>query len=287
MHIAVIQGFEPSAPPRAVAALPKLRDAGESALGKLGNLTARLAVTEEEIRAAQKLRQSVFFAGMPQTLNCRDEDRFDNHCDHLLVFDQSIPCADEGQIVGTYRLMLQDKAKQAGLYCSQNEFDVESLISRHPDRHFLELGRSCVLPHYRSKRIAELLWQGIWAYCRMHSIDVMFGCASFPGTAPARHALPLSFLYHHARAIGAWAVEPVSKLAVLADLVPAEAVHPRPALAAMPPLVKGYLRLGAKFSGSAVIDPHFGTTDMLVVLRTEDISERYLNHYGHEADRFV
>jgi L-ornithine Nalpha-acyltransferase len=287
MNIAVIQGFEPSTLPRAVEALPELRDAGEFALGKLGTLTARLAVTKEEIRAAQELRHRVFFAGLPQGVNCRDEERFDARCDHLLVLDPSVHRAAERQIVGTYRLLRQECAGQAGAYCSQNEFDVESLISRHPDRHFLELSRSCVLPQYRSRRVAELLWQGIWAYCRMHAIDVMFGCASFPGTPPARHALQLSFLHHHARAIGAWSADPVSKLAVSTDLVPSEAINSRTALASMPPLVKGYLRLGAKFSGSAVIDPHFGTTDVLVVLRTEDISERYLNHYGREAERFA
>jgi L-ornithine Nalpha-acyltransferase len=262
-------------------------DAELRVLGKLGNLTARLAHTQDEIRAAQELRHRVFFEDMPQGISCRDVDRFDEHCDHLLVLDSSIHRAVERQIVGTCRLLRPGAARRAGGYCSQSEFDVQNLISRHPHRRFLELGRSCILPDYRSTRTAELLWQGIWAYCRMHAVDVMFGCASFPGTTPARHALPLSFLYHHARAVGEWAVEPVSKLAVLADLVPAEAVIPKQALAATPPLVKGYLRLGAKFSPCAVIDPDFGTTDLLVVLRTEDISERYLNHYGHEADRFI
>ena len=94
-------------------------------------------------------------------------------------------------------------------------------------------------------------------------------------------------LWNHARAEGNWAVNPVSSLAVSMDLVPAEAVSAKAALAAMPPLIKGYLRLGGKFSGSAVIDPQFGTTDVLVILRTEDIAERYLNYYGADAQRFA
>ena len=285
MNIAVTQSFE-----RALAgpvAMPlDMRDSTEEPLGRLGLLTVRLARSKSEVRAAQELRHRVFFAARQNDAG-GDEDRFDEHCDHLLVLDHAIEMGAKDRIVGTYRLLRQDRAVRAGGYCSQSEFDVASLIGCHPARRFLELGRSCVLPQYRSKRTAELLWQGIWAYCRSHSIDVMFGCASFAGTVPVRHALPLSFLYHHARAIGEWAVEPVSKLAVLADLVPAEAVQAKQALFAMPPLVKGYLRLGAKFSRHAVIDPEFGTTDILVILRTEDISARYLSHYGAEADRFV
>ncbi len=289
MNIAATQSLEQGALSGPVEILEALRRGNEEPLGRLGSLMVRLARTKREVRAAQELRHKTFFAdGLGECgFDSCEEDRFDGYCDHLLVIDDSLAAAGEQRIVGTYRLLRQDLAARAGFHCSQSEFDVQSLIKRHPHRHFLELGRSCVLPQYRSKRTAELLWQGIWAYCLSHSIDVMFGCASFAGTVPARHALALSFLYHHARAIGEWAAEPVSKLAVLADLVPAEAVNAKQALFAMPPLIKGYLRLGAKFSRHAVIDPEFGTTDILVILRTEDISERYLNHYGADADRFV
>lgn len=288
MSIAFTSGYESGVLARPAVIARGGHDGGQRALGQIGSLTARLAATEKEIEAAQELRHRVFFAAGHDDAahGARDADCFDAHCDHLLVCDQTIEGAPERQIIGACRLLRQERAGQTG-FCSQSEFDVEALAARHSQRRFLELGRSCVLPQFRSTRTAELLWQGIWAYCRMHAIDVMFGCASFPGTVPARHALALSFLYHHARAAGAWAVEPVSKLAVLSDLVPAESVSLRPALAAMPPLVKGYLRLGAKFSGSAVVDPQFRTTDVLVILRTEDISARYLHHYGHDAERFV
>jgi L-ornithine Nalpha-acyltransferase len=257
-------------------------------LGRIGNLTARLARTATEIEAAQELRHRVFFAAGSDAgmKGARDADHFDGQCDHLLVTDQSIRSAPEEQIVAACRLLRQDRAGKSG-FSSQSEFDVDKLVARHSGRRFLELGRSCVLPQFRSTRTAELLWQGIWAYCRTHAMDVMFGCASFQGTVPARHALALSFLYHHARAASEWSAEPVSRLALSADLAPAGAFSAKAALAGMPPLVKGYLRLGAKFSGSAVVDPHFGTTDVLVILRIEDISERYLNHYGHEAGRFA
>jgi L-ornithine Nalpha-acyltransferase len=259
-------------------------------LGRLGRLKVRFARDVAEIAAAQRLRHSVFFRSSGDALEGEDivdADRFDAHCDHLLVIDEAHGEALDTWIVGTYRLLREERAFAAGGYYSQYAFDVRSLADRHPHRRFLELGRSCVLPEYRSRRTVELLWQGIWAYCQAHSIDVMFGCASFAGTVPAAHALPLSFLHHHAKAAGDWHVQAIGKESASMDLMPIEAVGLREALASMPPLVKGYLRLGAKFGEGAVVDREFGTTDVLVLLRTEDIGARYLNHFGPEAGRYV
>ena len=259
-------------------------------LGRIGTLSVRLAVSVREIEAAQILRHQIFFneAGSIVADNTeRDADRFDDYCDHLLVFDDAIKGPLESQIVGTYRLLREEHSLLAGGFYSESEFDVHGLVNRHKDRRFLELGRSCVLRDYRSKRTVELLWQGIWAYCRMHSIDVMFGCASFPGVVPARHALPLSFLHHHARSEGKWRVEALTERTSPMDLVPLEAIDMKAAVSAMPPLVKGYLRLGAKFGDGAVVDHEFGSTDVFVIVRTEEISDRYLNHYGAEATRFA
>ena len=257
-------------------------------LGRIGTLAVRLAKSDSEIDAALALRYRVFFGEAQASKDAaRDRDRFDEACDHLLVFDRSIIGPQESQIVGTYRLLRQEQALLSDGYYSEREFDVCGLVNRHSNRHFLELGRSCVLPQYRAKRTVELLWQGIWAYCRAHGIDVMFGCASFPGTFPAQHALPLSFLHHHARAMGDWHVDALGDQAVSMDLMPVEAIDLKSALAAMPPLIKGYLRLGAKFGAGAVVDAEFGSTDVFVIVRTEEISDRYLNHYGAEATRFV
>jgi putative hemolysin len=144
-----------------------------------------------------------------------------------------------------------------------------------------------VLSQYRTKRTVELLWQGIWAYCRRWNIDLMCGCASFAGTVPALHALPLSFLHHHAKSDGIWSVKAHAERYVDMDMMPQEAVDLRAALNVMPPLIKGYLRLGAMFGEGAVIDHEFGTTDVFVILPVERISSRYIAHYGAEADRFV
>jgi L-ornithine Nalpha-acyltransferase len=267
--------------PHVTAVLP-------SPLGRIGCLTVRLAQTESEIEAALVLRYQVFFSDHGgSTSESRDADRFDDLCDHLLVFDESLPGPSQAQIVGTYRLLRQERSLLAGGFYSAAEYDVQALVARHGTRRFLELGRSCVLPQYRSKRTVELLWQGIWAYCHAHRIDVMFGCASFPGTIAARHAMPLSFLHHHALAEQEWRVRAVEGWGTPMDLMPPEAVDAKTAIAAMPPLIKGYLRLGARFGEHAVIDREFGSTDVFVILRTEEIAERYLGHYGPQATRFA
>lgn len=257
-------------------------------LGRIGALTVRLAIDEEEIAAAQDVRYKVFYAERGRTANeGRDADRFDAVCDHLLVLDTARPGSDRERIVGTYRLLPQERAAGAGGFYTEGEFSLASLVARHPERRFLELGRSCVMPEYRTKRTIELLWQGIWAYCRRHGIDVMTGCASFPGTVPAAHAEALSFLHHSCRAEGEWAVQAHPGHARSMDLMPREAVDMRAALSAMPPLVKGYLRLGAKIGEGCVVDADFGTTDVLVILPVEAISQRYIHYYGAEAQRFA
>ena len=210
-------------------------------------------------------------------------DRFDAFCDHLLVFDTSA----SRRIVGTYRLLRQDVARANGGFYSAGEFEIDALVARHPGRRFLELGRSCVLPEYRTRRTVELLWQGIWAYARRHHVDVMVGCASFPGIAPAAHAQALSFLAQNAAAADEWRIAALRSRAYAMDLMPSEAIDAREALAEMPPLIKGYLRLGARFGDECVIDAEFGTTDVFVVLPVEAISERYINYYGADATRFA
>lgn len=262
-------------------------------LGRMGTLEVRLAETAGEISAAQELRFKVFFSELGarqvdiHALEQRDADRFDALCDHLLVFDTSIAGPQVKQIVGTYRLMRREQADRAGGFYSASEFDVEDLLAAKPELSFLELGRSCVLPAYRSKRTVELLWQGIWAYCRRHSVQAMFGCASFHGTVPAAHALSLSFLHHYCRVDAEWHVAALPERYQPMDMMPKEAINPKVALFGMPPLIKGYLRLGAMIGDGAVIDQEFGTTDVFIMLPVERISSRYINYYGTDADRFV
>ncbi|MBK3745462.1 GNAT family N-acetyltransferase [Paraburkholderia aspalathi] len=266
---------------------------GSITLGRMGTLEVRLAKNQDAIEAAQTLRFRVFYdelgakGGKIEAAEQRDCDRYDPVCDHLLVYDTALPGPDHKQIVGTYRLMRGDQARAGHGFYSLGEYDVQRLTLAKSQLNFLELGRSCVKPEYRSKRTVELLWQGIWAYCRRHQIDVMFGCASFHGAVPAAHALGLTFLHHHCRADSGWDVRALPQHYHPLDMMPLEAVNPKVALFSMPPLIKGYLRLGAMIGDGAVVDEAFGTTDVFIILPVERISSRYISYYGADADRFL
>ncbi len=258
-------------------------------LFRAGSLEVRLAETKKEIRKAQRLRYKVFYeeggATPDRTASIirRDVCRFDAVCDHLLVVDHAALNRfgrTRPKVVGTYRLLRQEVAeKKFGFYSAQ-EFDIAPLLARHAGKRFLELGRSCVLAPYRSKRTLELLWRGIGLYIDHHRIDAMFGCASFEGVDPAPHARALSFLAHCAASGPDWRASALPGRR--ADVAPLarDMIDMRKALAELPPLVKGYLRCGAKFSDGAVIDHQFGTTDVFVVMPVPDIDPRLLGHFG-------
>ena len=268
------------------------------ALGRSGSLEVRFARNARDLRRAQRLRYRVFYEEMSATpsaaarLTRLDADRFDALCDHLLVIDHQAKGRFGGrrpQIVGTYRLLRQDIAARHGGFYTQGEFDIGPLLARHPESRFLELGRSCVLEPYRNKKTVELLWHGIWAYVRQHRIDVMFGCASLEGTDPRKLALPLGFLQQTATAEEPWRVlaHPARRIDIGAEALAELKLDPKAALRALPPLIKGYLRLGARFGEGAVVDRQFGTTDVLVVLPVTCMDPRYISYYGAEGERYA
>jgi putative hemolysin len=274
------------------SATPKFR-ASPATLGRLGSLEVRLAQEKRDIKQAQKLRYKVFYkngtaiADATTLLARRDKDAFDKICDHLMVIDHAAKPSLNGKqpVVGTYRLLRQEIAARNGGFYTEAEFDISSLVDRHAHLKFLELGRSCVLPRYRDKRTLELLWHGIWSYVRQHQIDIMIGCASFEGTNPDRLALPLSYLHHYAGAPEPWRAQAHESRRVEMNRIAKEAINPKAALRELPPLIKGYLRLGAYIGDGAVIDHQFGTTDVLIVLPVSAISARYIEHFGGETSR--
>lgn len=262
-------------------------------LGRFGTFEIRLAKTKKEIRKAQRLRYKVFYeegqavAYRGAALVRRDLCPFDLYCDHLLIVDLAARNSfgrTKSKVVGTYRLLRGDVAQRHGGFYSESEFDIAPLLARHADKNFLELGRSCVHSKYRSKRVIELLWRGLWIYAKHYRIDVLIGCASLPGTNPLALALPLSFLHHRASADADWQVHPREGRAVPMDILDAAAVDTRKGIAALPPLLKAYLRIGAKFGNGAVIDKQFGTVDVFTVMRTADIEERYIAYFGGPGD---
>lgn len=262
-------------------------------MGRLGSLEVRLAQKKRDVKRAQKLRFRVFYengsavADAMTMLSRRDKDEFDAICDHLLVIDHAAKPSLSGKqpVVGTYRLLRQEVASSHGRFYTEDEFDISGMIDRHHDLRFLELGRSCVLPRYRNKRTVELLWHGIWSYVRQHKVDVMIGCASFDGTDPDRLALPLSYLHHYASAPDAWRAQANSGRRVEMNRMSKDVIDPKVALRQLPPLIKGYLRLGAYIGDGAVIDYHFGTIDVLIVMPVAAIKTRYIEHFGIDASR--
>ena len=257
-------------------------------LGRIGSLEVRLAQTAAEVRQAQKLRYRVFYqegsaiANPGRLFARRDVDAYDAICDHLLVLDhgsRDAQNANRPAVVGTYRLLRQPLAEDYGGFYTSVEFDIGGLIQRHQNFQFLELGRSCVLAPYRNKRTVELLWYGISAYIQQNCTDVMFGCASLDSTEPRQLALPLSFLHHYARAPEEWRARALPKRYVEMNRMSKESIDPKEALRVLPPLIKGYLRLGAYIGDGAVIDREFATTDVLIVLPVTVISKRYLQHF--------
>lgn len=266
-------------------------------LGRLGSLEVRQARGLAELRAAQRLRYRIFYEQMSAIADARtaatgrDFDEFDPICDHLVVVDHAVRTAHFGRekpsIVGTYRLLRQDIAELNDGFYTAGEYDLAPLLEAHSHRRFLELGRSCVLAPYRNKRTLELLWSGIWSYVLAHNIDVMIGCASLGGTDPERNAMALSFLHHYCAAPAQWQVRALAERYVPMDRMARAQVDPRAAMRELPPLVKGYLRLGAFVGDGAVVDHQFGTTDVIIVLPVDKINRRYINHYGADASRYA
>jgi len=266
-------------------------------LGRIGTLEVRLARNFKEVKKAQHLRYDVFYEEMSAIADAhtmatrRDADPFDAYCDHLLVVDHASLKRNKlgrlkPEIVGTYRILRQDVADRHGGFYTAGEFDIQSLIDANPGKRFMELGRSCVLKPYRNKKTVELLWHGIWAYVLRHKIDVMIGCASIEGTNPDAVAGQLSFLHHNARAPEEWRVRAVDERYVEMNRMAPEEINSKEALRALPPLVKGYLRLGAFIGDGAVVDHQFGTTDILIIMPVSELNTRYVNYYGADASRY-
>ncbi|MEO0036328.1 MAG: hypothetical protein RLZZ501_2351 [Pseudomonadota bacterium] len=249
-------------------------------------LDVRLARGDDEIAAAQALRYRVFYEEMgahPTDLTRarrRDVDEFDAVCDHLLVIDRARGDGAEG-VVGTYRLMRRTAGERYGRFYTAGEYDIAPILAT--GCRFMELGRSCVDAGYRNGATMKKLWDGIAAYVFEHDVELMFGCASLPGTDPDQVAGDLSYLYHYHLAPEALRPRALPSLYVDMNRRVKDDLNPRRALAELPPLIKGYLRLGGFVGDGAVIDHQFNTTDICVLVKTDLITAKYLSHYGRNA----
>lgn len=245
-----------------------------------GPVSVRLAASDDDIRAAQALRFDVFMRERgAEGVGGFDADPYDAHCDHLLVEDAN------GRVVGTYRLLRQRVAERHGGFYSAGEYDVARLVD-HAGRvggELLELGRSCVAPDYRDTATIQLLWRGIGEYLARHGISHMFGCASFPGTDPDAHAAELSYLYHCHLAPPEMRAGAHAHHHVEMARLPIGGYDGQAALRRLPPLIKGYLRVGAMVGDGAFVDKAFNTVDVFMVMPVAAIAARYARRFGAAA----
>ncbi len=252
---------------------------------RAGHLGVRIAATAAEIDAVQALRYRVFYQEMgakPDALSAarrRDRDAFDDVADHLLVVDHEIGAGAEG-VVGTYRLIQREAAAKLGRFYSADEYDITPIVN-FPGR-ILELGRSCVDAAYRGRIAMQLLWRGIAAYVFHYQIDLMFGCASLHGTDPDLLAADLTYLYENHLAPPAVRPRALPHRYVEMRRMPVGEFDPKRVLAQLPPLIKGYLRLGGFVGDGAVVDPQFNTTDVAVVVKTDLVTDKYYRHYERQ-----
>lgn len=248
----------------------------------LGDITVRLARNDAEVRQAQHLRYRIFyeeFHAKPSDIikqERRDFDHFDDYADHLVVLDKSI--ADPyKQIVGTYRMLGEAGAKKAGRFYTSDEFDISVLLDNYSG--LLEMGRSCVLEEYRTKAVLQLLWQGIAEYVAYHKVKFLFGCASFHGTDPIAYQDELSYLYYRHLAPEDFRPRALPDVYTKMDIILPEQIDGKKVIRNLPPLIKGYIRIGGFIGDGAFIDYDFDTIDVCVIVKTSMITKSYLNHY--------
>ena len=249
-----------------------------------------LAANPAEIRAAQRLRYQVFVEEMGARLDCTEpgveSDHYDPFCQHLLVRDHA-----NGMVVGCYRILTDARAAYTGGYYSQNEFDLTRILAL-PGR-FMEVGRTCVHPDYRTGATIALLWQGLARCMVMNKFDYLMGCASIPLRAGTHEALAIyRRLAKKHLSPEEWRVYPKVPLPQMQLAGAEEKVYSggmdsftllqlasAEEKVMVPPLVRAYLRAGAMICGEPAWDPHFNVADLFILLRAEDINERYLRHF--------
>jgi putative hemolysin len=245
-------------------------------------LDARWASSFAEVRACQRLRHEVFVGEMGARLRPpagapagHDVDLWDPHCEHLMVraLDTESPAA-EPQVVGTYRVLTPEAARQAGGFYTETEFDLTRLRALRPQ--LAEIGRSCVHPAHRQGGVILSLWAELARFMVANGLEYVIGCASVPMRDGGHAAASLwrQLAQDHLAPIE-WRVTPRLALPVeelRSDLV----VEP-------PPLVKGYLRCGARLLGAPAWDPDFGTADLPLLIRLADMPARYRRHLLGEA----
>ncbi len=245
----------------------------EQAVEPTRRLTFSLARNIADVTEAQRIRFKVFGeemgARLPSAGLGLDIDRFDRYCEHLLVRDHG-----ENKVVGTYRILPPEQAVKAGGYYSETEFDLSRLL--HLRDRIVEVGRSCVHPDYRDGATIAQLWSGLADYIGKHGHEYLIGCASVSMADGGHYAASVYHKLHRLHGAPAeYRVFPRCR-------VPLESLNQNLEVA-IPPLIKGYLRLGAWIAGEPAWDPDFNCADLFILLPLARMNAKYARHFLHKA----
>lgn len=230
------------------------------------------ANTSSEVAQAQALRYEVFqqdfgiaFSNSEGGL---DIDEFDEHCEHLLVRH-----LDSGLIVGTYRVLSPPAAARCGKLYSDNEFMLDALDPLRPQ--LVEVGRSCVHPEFRQGAVILALWRGLGQYIKKHQYRWMLGCTSVPLSDGGVLAGALTHYFGEAKNLqSTYKANPRQALPVIAN--------PELGNVILPPLLKAYIRMGARICGAPAHDKEFHSADFLTLLDCRNMNSTYARHFIHQ-----
>jgi len=232
-------------------------------------LIARVTTDPEEIHQALQLRFKVFAEDMGANVKSAnegiDKDHFDDFCHHLIVKD-----VINDQVVGYSRIITSDMLEQTGGFYSATEFDLSQVVK--PNSTYMEIGRTCVDPDFRSGAVIGLLWSGIAQFMTANNLDYLMGCASISMADGGTKALAIidHLREKHFTDESTRATPKIGLPKMQVNLNGKEL---------MPPLLKAYLRIGAKICGEAFLDKDFNVADVLILLPKEDINQRYIRHF--------
>ncbi len=255
----------------------------------LDDFVIKLANKKSELKKAQALRYSVFYKEkkakptFPKKMMKLDYDKIDEFADHLIVIDEKRK-GYKNKIVGTYRLIRGDVASHFGGFYTSSEFDLTNILNAYKHKEILELGRSCVHKDYRNGTTMNLLWKAIAEYIKLYDIKVLLGCASFPGTDVQKFSKELIYLKSNFSLPEKLSVKSLFNNNYLAYNKNNINESDLRTFAKLPPLIKGYLRVGGKVSDTFFIDYDFNTIDLCVVVQIENIDEKYKNKFLNLRD---
>ena len=251
---------------------------------EVDNYVIKIAETKSELKKAQALRYSVFYKEkkaiptISKKILRLDYDKVDKFADHLIVIDKNRK-GIKNKIVGTYRLIRGDIAAHCGGFYTSSEFDLSKILNSYENNKILELGRSCVHQDYRNGTIMNLLWKAIAEYVKLYDIKILLGCASFHGTDVMKYTNELSYLRKNFSLPDELSVKSLDSKIYPAYTEIDTNNNDLRTFVKLPPLIKGYLRVGGKVSHDCYVDYKFNTIDLCVIVNTNNIDEKYKKKY--------